>query len=148
MGPIYMLILPRPPHNGAERSPPRAEQDLAWTCSTSFTLPRSPALKPLLLPQAKTMAEVMNLFCSPSPAPSAPLPRPTPAGGGDGDEDEDPVPDFGIPALHPDLPMCASASPQGPRRTAKGIKLALLHTLPVSQVRAASRHSGNQAHAG
>lgn len=115
----------------------RAEQDLAWTCSTSFTLPRSLALKPLLLPQAKTMAEVMNLFCSPSPAPSAPLPRPTPAGGGDddGDEDEDPVPDFGIPALHPDLPMCASASPQGPRRTAKGIKLALLHTLPVSQVR-------------
>lgn len=100
--------------------------------------------------QAKTMSEVMNLFCSPCPA-SPNLPSPhnpsTPsrigedeAGGEDEEDDKCPVPDLGggIPALHPDLPVvCPSLHGLSSPRCAtklKGIRMALLHTLPVSQV--------------
>ncbi|XP_069942515.1 beta-alanyl-bioamine nonribosomal peptide synthetase ebony-like [Cherax quadricarinatus] len=84
--------------------------------------------------KAKTMAEVMNLFCSASPASSSSSISHTPAGRGEeqspaDEEDEDAATDLSIPALHPDIPMCAHT--QG--SATKVLRLAHLHTLPVSQ---------------
>ncbi|XP_045106060.1 uncharacterized protein LOC123501339 [Portunus trituberculatus] len=108
--------------------------------------------------KAKTMAEVMNLFCSPCPAPASTSPTQTSGrrgsrraeeitlgisgggGGGRGDmeeeeeEEDDSVVDMGIPALHPDLPVSCRPSPHALQAgKTKGIRLAQLHTLPVSQ---------------
>ncbi|XP_045592586.1 beta-alanyl-bioamine nonribosomal peptide synthetase ebony [Procambarus clarkii] len=84
--------------------------------------------------KAKTMAEVMNLFCSPSPSnPNTAPSHATSSGrdeeGRDDDEEEEegPVSDMSIPALHPDLPISTSGA------KSKGLRLAQLHTLPVSQ---------------
>lgn len=52
------------------------------------------------------------------------------------EDEEESVVDMGIPALHPDLPVSCRASPHAlPTGKTKGIRLAQLHTLPVSQVR-------------
>lgn len=110
------------------------------------------------------MAEVMTLFCSPSPVATCSSLSPPCAGrsggrrsswveessvvvrGGfvdemdeEGEVDDDiVVADLGIPALHPDIPVCPSVGAGQQTRTKggriKGIRLAQLHTLPISQV--------------
>lgn len=58
----------------------------------------------------------------------------------EGEADDDMVvSDLGIPALHPDIPVCPSVGAGQQTWTKggriKGIRLAQLHTLPISQVR-------------
>ena len=51
------------------------------------------------------------------------------------EDEEDSVVDMGIPALHPDLPVSCRPSHAMSSGKTKGIRLAQLHTLPVSQAR-------------
>ncbi|XP_064077353.1 beta-alanyl-bioamine nonribosomal peptide synthetase ebony-like [Macrobrachium nipponense] len=87
--------------------------------------------------KAKTMAEVMNFFC-----PSVPgLPSSSASSSSsqvkkveeelEEEEDEDPLCDLSIPAFHPDIPVCTSN--KGQSKKPRGLRLALLHTQPLSQ---------------